>query len=1056
MNRLMCTRLLPTLLVLAAAAITQPTGQSQQIAIPRIEQMPNMPAPYLMRDWKQTALGYDSLVYDLARTGQYLPLIYLNTSTVNYPGQTSFGLDSYVGTKWSESGETINVLPSVVGATLCGVDKSTQNGYNWALMCQEYFNKRPAENVYLNAPVASSGSDWWYDVMPNVFFYQLYSLYSHTGDFDNQFKTVADRWLEAIYAMGGSNAPWSHPSLEHRGWYLATMTPNNELPHEPEAGGSMSWILYNAYVHLKDRRYLAGAELSMEELNAYTRNPAYELQLSYGTYLAARMNGELGTAFDVAKMVNWCFDVSSIRPWGATVGNWGGYDCSGLIGELNYGDDYAFAMNTFEQIGALVPLVRYDSRFARAIGKWVLNAANASRLFYSDYLPDANQDSRAWSSQYDPGSYIAHEALRQQGPGNVRPYATGDAIDGGWAATNLSLYSSSHVGILGGIIDTTNVRGILSLDLLRTDYFRDTAYTSFLFFNPDSVQHDVQLDVGPGSHDVYDAATHAFVLNGVSGVVALPVPANAAVAAVITPAGGTVTYNEERMLVNGVIVDYHSGTIPPNYRPRIKGLGALPDSVFLGGVTQLYCTATDRDGVLDTLGFIWKSTAGSFTGSGPHVAWNAPLVKGDYTVSCKVLDEGGAFDSLAIVISVVDSALSVPMITDLFARPGKVDLNASTEVTCLATDPKGYPLQYTWSSLYGTISGTDSVAQWTAPSTVGNYWVVCIVSNGQGGEAMDSVLIPVRDYSQGGTGDLILLLPFNGNANDQSGFNNNGTVNGAILVADRFGVSSRAYGFNGSTANIRVPNSSSLNCSNAITVSFWMKASNMLNREMFPLSHGSWQNRWKVSIIPERKIRWTIKTTGGVIDLDSRTTVAAGTYYFVTGVYNGADCELYVNGELERFASWSGTILTPSIDLMVGQMLPTDADYNFQGVVDDIRIHNYALNYPDVQSLYQLTSAIHQEGDGGLPRETALFQNYPNPFNPTTTIRYAIPVGTYNYTSLQIYDILGREVATLVHERKEPGMYTVQFDGGGLASGVYLYRLTAGSFVQTHTMILMR
>jgi len=81
---------------------------------------------------------------------------------------------------------------------------------------------RPEENVYLNAPVTSSGSDWWYDVMPNIFFYQLYSLYPHTGDFDRQFKTVADRWLEAIYAMGGRTAPWSHPSLEHRGWYLAS------------------------------------------------------------------------------------------------------------------------------------------------------------------------------------------------------------------------------------------------------------------------------------------------------------------------------------------------------------------------------------------------------------------------------------------------------------------------------------------------------------------------------------------------------------------------------------------------------------------------------------------------------------------------------------------------------------------------------------------------------------------------------------------------------------------------------------------------------------------
>jgi len=57
-----------------------------------------------------------------------------------------------------------------VSASLVGIDKSDQYGYNWPLLCEEYFNRRPAENIYLNSPVASSGHDWWYETMPNVFF----------------------------------------------------------------------------------------------------------------------------------------------------------------------------------------------------------------------------------------------------------------------------------------------------------------------------------------------------------------------------------------------------------------------------------------------------------------------------------------------------------------------------------------------------------------------------------------------------------------------------------------------------------------------------------------------------------------------------------------------------------------------------------------------------------------------------------------------------------------------------------------------------------------------
>jgi hypothetical protein len=91
-----------------------------------------------------------------------------------------------------------------------------------------------------------------------------------------------------------------------------------------------------------------------------------------------------------------------------------------------------------------------------------------------------------------------------------------------------------------------------------------------------------------------------------------------------------------------------------------------------------------------------------------------------------------------------------------------------------------------------------------------------------------------------------------------------------------------------------------------------------------------------------------------------------------------------------------------------------------------------------------------------LPKETALDQNFPNPFNPVTKIQYAIPVGTYGRTSLQVFDLLGREVATLVNEPKEPGVYTVQWDASGVGSGVYFYRLTAGAFTATKRMMLVK
>ena len=90
-----------------------------------------------------------------------------------------------------------------------------------------------------------------------------------------------------------------------------------------------------------------------------------------------------------------------------------------------------------------------------------------------------------------------------------------------------------------------------------------------------------------------------------------------------------------------------------------------------------------------------------------------------------------------------------------------------------------------------------------------------------------------------------------------------------------------------------------------------------------------------------------------------------------------------------------------------------------------------------------------------LPTEFTLSQNYPNPFNPTTKIAYSIPSNGLN-VNLSVYNILGQEVAVLVNSIQNMGNYEVEFDASKLSSGAYLYRLSAGSFVQTCKMILLR
>jgi hypothetical protein len=107
-------------------------------------------------------------------------------------------------------------------------------------------------------------------------------------------------------------------------------------------------------------------------------------------------------------------------------------------------------------------------------------------------------------------------------------------------------------------------------------------------------------------------------------------------------------------------------------------------------------------------------------------------------------------------------------------------------------------------------------------------------------------------------------------------------------------------------------------------------------------------------------------------------------------------------------------------------------------------------NFTDIGFPASLTDAQEFE----TPEDISLYQNYPNPFNPSTKIKFQIP--NSKFTTLKVYNVLGKEVATLVSKNLNQGNHIYQFDGNNLASGVYFYQLVAGDFREVKKMILMR
>jgi hypothetical protein len=132
-------------------------------------------------------------------------------------------------------------------------------------------------------------------------------------------------------------------------------------------------------------------------------------------------------------------------------------------------------------------------------------------------------------------------------------------------------------------------------------------------------------------------------------------------------------------------------------------------------------------------------------------------------------------------------------------------------------------------------------------------------------------------------------------------------------------------------------------------------------------------------------------------------------------------------------------------------------DFDLDGKTDlAIIAADYNFGHDSLFVLYNTgnVSGIREETIQLIPENFSLSQNYPNPFNPTTTIEYTIPQA--GLVTIKIYDILGREVTTLVNEEKDRGVYTINFDASQFASGLYFYRLQAGSFIETKKMILLK
>jgi len=255
---------------------------------------------------------------------------------------------------------------------------------------------------------------------------------------------------------------------------------------------------------------------------------------------------------------------------------------------------------------------------------------------------------------------------------------------------------------------------------------------------------------------------------------------------------------------------------------------------------------------------------------------------------------------------------------------------------------------------------------------------------------------------------------------------------------------------------------------------------------------------WQVSVSSVFSSAVVNDSTAGVGDTAHSVVLAPGTkYYWRVQAYNAGGASAFSNPD-----SFTTIIAVPAKPTLISPKRTTGeprrttfkwnssanaSKYHLQVAIDtafsnlrvDLTTSDTVIKIPDTLSsqatYYWHVSAIDTAGESqfsafaqfttgtgvlgvnenvGGPKEFGLSQNYPNPFNPSTTISYQLPA--VSHVALKVYDALGREVATLVNEVKWAGSYEVKFDASNLPSGVYFYRLTAGNFVATKKLLLVK
>ena len=520
-------------------------GQKEVSRIARYDS--KLPDNYRWFDYKAAALAYDELIFGEQAEGVYFPLMWQDMT------HDTFGFAAYEGDGRTGSDgrqEAVATVASVLSATLLGMDKSNQNGINYVAQLHAYFSQK--EGVVLNNPGGSSeGASMWYMLYPAILFTQVSARYPAETQIREDALATVESWYKAYCVMKETG------TFDYTGFNFITMQPyENGVWKEPDCAAGIAVLMQLGYEMTGKQEYAEAVTGCLDYLEQYEGSPLYEVLLYFAPSLAAKKNARQGCNYDIDNLLADVLNGSSIPRggWGSVSGSWGEYPMNGLMGSTTDGGGYAFSMNTFAGGYAFADLAKYDTRYAKAMGIWYLNASAAARYFFPGETASEKQSSTGNEAAMEfigiSGKAIPFEGIRKSSNSQT-PWVGGDPTVYGWAETDLSLYSGAHTGMFASVVEPTDVEGVLRIHCDSAETM-EQEYAASLLYNPHEEAKKVTYTLPEGNWDLFESVSKQIIAEGVEGSVVLDLEPGQAAVIVEVPAGRQIVHADGQYTADGI------------------------------------------------------------------------------------------------------------------------------------------------------------------------------------------------------------------------------------------------------------------------------------------------------------------------------------------------------------------------------------------------------------------------------------------------------------------------------------------------------------------------